>query len=55
MSLINGAKFLLQRALRHYGWEIHRFIQAETSQLCALLERHKIATDLDGLAIFETG
>ena len=47
MSLINGAKFLLQRGLRQYGWEIHRFVQAEMSQLCTQLERRKIAAVLD--------
>jgi FkbM family methyltransferase len=47
MSLINGAKFLVQRTLRQYGWEIHRFVQAEASQLCMQLERRKISSVLD--------
>lgn len=47
MSLIISTKFLVQRTLRHFGWEIHRFVQTDINQLCNQLMRRKIGAVLD--------
>jgi FkbM family methyltransferase len=47
MSVINSTKFLVQRVLRRFGWEIHRFAQTEMAQLSDQLCRRGIDMVID--------
>ena len=47
MSIVTQAKFVIQRGLRSFGWEIKRFALAEMDQLNHFLAHHGITTVLD--------
>ena len=47
MSIVNSTKYMVQRILRTFGWEIRRFIESEVIQLSKQLNQRGINIVLD--------